>query len=98
MKPIEYFTSDNRARLLIERFGNHDLKQLPQIDQAALTVALAGLMMASLAGVTVTLEEAAEACIPTTYDYTSDAVQEALAILDGITPDEAVNVIQFLVQ
>jgi|GEM_PF-1793460 len=97
-KPIGYFTSDNRARLLTERFGDNDLKQLPQIDQAALTIALSGLMMASIAGLTVTLEEAAEACIPSAYDYTSDAVQEALAILDGISPDEAVNVLQFLVQ
>jgi len=98
MQPIGFFTSDNRARLLTERFGDHDLKQLPQIDQAALTVALSGLMMANLAGISVTLEEAAEACIPSAYDYTSDAVQEALAILEGITPDEAVNVIGFLVQ
>jgi len=97
-KPIGYFTSDDRARLLTERFGDHDLGQLGQIDQAALTLALSGLMMANLAGVAVTLEEAAEACIPSAYDYTSDSVQEAIAILDGISPDEAVNVIQFLVQ
>ena len=69
--PMGYFTSDDRARLLTERFGDHDLKQLPQIDQAALTVALSGLMMAALAGITVSLEEAAEACIPSTYDFTS---------------------------
>jgi len=98
MQPIGYFSSDDRARLLTERFGDHDLKQLPQIDQAALTVALSGLTMASLAGISVTLGEAAEACIPSTYDYTSDAVQEAIAILEGIAPDEAVNVIAFLVQ
>ena len=96
--PIGYFTSDDRARLLTERFGDNDLKQLPQIDQAALTIALSGLMMADLAGLTVTLEEAAEACIPSAYDYTSDSVQEAIAILDGISPDEALSVIQFLVQ
>jgi hypothetical protein len=96
--PIGYFTNDDRARLLTERFGDHDLQQLPQIDQAALTVALSGLMMASLAGLTVTLEAAAEACIPSTYDFTSDAVQEAIAILDGIHPDEAIGVLQFLVQ
>ena len=97
-QPIGYFTSDDRARLLTERFGDNDLKQLPQIDQAALTISLAGLMMADLAGIVVSLEEAAEACIPSAYDYTSDSVQEAIAILDGISPDEAVNVLQFLVQ
>ena len=96
--PMGYFTSEDRARLLAERFGDHDLKQLPQIDQAALTVALSGLMLATISGITVTLEEAAEACIPSTYDSTSDAVQEAIAILDGITPDEAIGVLQFLVQ
>ena len=96
--PIGYFTSDDRARLLTERFGDNDLNQLPQIDQAALTLALSGLMMASIAGLTVTLEEAAEACIPSAYDYTSDSVQEAIAILDGISPDEAIGVLQFLVQ
>ena len=96
--PIGYFTSDDRARLLTERFGDNNLNQLPQIDQAALTLALSGLMMASIAGLTVTLEEAAEACIPSAYDYTSDSVQEAIANLDGIRPDAAVNVLQFLVQ
>lgn len=54
--------------------------------------------MANLAGVTVSLEEAAEACIPTAYDYTTDEVQEAIGILDGLNPDDAVSIIQFLVQ
>lgn len=98
MQPIGYFTTDDRARLLTERFGDNDLKGLPQIDQAALLISLGGLMMANLAGITVSLEEAAEACIPAAYDYTTDEVQEAIAILEGISPDEAVNVLQFLVQ
>lgn len=96
--PIGYFTSDDRARLLVERFGDYEIKQLAQIDQAALVVALAGLLMADLAGITVSLEESAAACIPTTYDYTSDEVQEAITILDGIKPDGAIGVLQFLVQ
>jgi len=98
LRPIGYFTDCRQAQDLVKKFGDHDLKQLDQIDQCALVVALSGLMMASTAGLTVTLEEAAEACIPSTYDYTSDSVQEAIAILDGISPDEAVNVLQFLVQ
>jgi hypothetical protein len=96
--PIGYFTSCEQGQNLVKRFGDHDLSDLCQIDQTALVVTLGGFMMANLAGVTVSLEEAAEACIPTAYDYTTDEVQEAIAILDGLNPDDAVSIIQFLVQ
>jgi hypothetical protein len=98
MQPIGYFTDCRQAQDLVRKFGDKELKQLPDIDQAALVVALGGLMMANIAGVAVNVSEAAEACIPQAYDYTSDAIQDALTILDGITPEEAIGVLQFLVQ
>jgi hypothetical protein len=98
MQPIGYFTDCRQAEDLVRKFGDKELKELPDIDQAALVVALAGLMMANIAGITVDVSEAAEACIPVAYDLTSDAIQEALVILDGITPDDAIGILQFLVQ
>lgn len=97
--PIGYFSSCNQARLLAERFGDHDLKDLPQVDQAALVVALSAMFLAQTVGLeTTTVADAAAKAIPEGYDYTSDAINEAVDILEGITPTQAIEIIQFLVQ
>lgn len=97
--PIGYFTDCNQGRLLAERFGDHDLKDLPQVDQAGLVVALAGMFLAQTVGLeATTVADAAAAVIPESYDYTSDAINEAIEILDGINSTQAIEIIQFLVQ
>ena len=102
-KSIGYFTSCPQAYALVQRFGDADLAQLPQLDQAALIVALSGFVMSDLAGtdgndVVLSLDEAAGQFIPEAFqEFTSDFV-EAIAILMGISSDDATDIIQFLTQ
>ena len=102
-KPIGYFTSCPQGQRLVERFGDADLAQLSQTDQAALLVTLSGFVMSDLAGtdgddMALSLDEAAGQFIPEAYqEYTSDFV-EAIAILMGINSDDATDIIHFLTQ
>jgi len=103
-KSIGYFTSYPQASALVQRFGDADLAQLPQLDQAALIVALSGFVMSDLAGtdgddMTLSLDEAAGEFIPEAYEgYTSNHFVDAIAILMGINSDDATDIIQFLTQ
>jgi len=103
-KSIGYFTACPQGQRLVERFGDGDLAGLPQLDQAALIVALSGFIMSDLSGTDVydmvlSLDEAAGTFIPEAYqEYTSNHFVDAISILMGIDKDDATNIIQFLVQ
>jgi len=103
-KSIGFFTSAPQAWLLVKRFGDNDLKQLSQTDQAALLVALSGFVLSDLAAINgedmvLSLDEAAGQFIPEAYqEYTSSHFVEAIAILMGINSDDATDIIHFLTQ
>jgi hypothetical protein len=98
MKPIGYFTTSRQAQDLVSKFGEHKLQELPDIDKASLVLALSGLVMANTAEIPITPSTAAKDFIPVAYNLTTDKIQEALEIIDNIKPDEAIGIIQFLLQ
>jgi len=103
-KPIGYFTACPHGYRLVQRFGDADLAQLSQLDQAALIVALSGFVLSDLAAINgedmvLSLDEAAGQFIPEAYqEYTSSHFVEAIAILMGINSDDATDIIHFLTQ
>jgi len=102
-KSIGFFTGCQQGYRLVQRFGDSDLAQLSQTDQAALLVTLSGFVLSDLAGtdgedMSLSLDEAAGQFIPEAFqEFTSDFV-EAIAILMGINSDDATDIIHFLTQ
>ncbi len=96
---IGYFTSSQQGQQLVRRFGDGGLDKLPQIDQAGLLTALSGLILVDAQGLTLSLEESADDFVLAfdCYDVT-DGFHDAIAILEGVSKDEAIGVIQFLLQ
>lgn len=98
-QPIGYYTDCPQGQTFVNRFGEYSLDGLSQTDQTALIVALSGMVMGRLAGFgDTTVLDAAGECVPESYGYYSDDLDEAIGILEDVTPDEAIRVIQFLVQ
>lgn len=100
--PIANFTDSKQAAALAEKFGDRDLTKLTESDQAALIMILAAMVYRDVSRVGrmsgITIWEAAEQVIPADEDFTSDQMETALEILEGIDPDDAIALIQFLVQ
>ena len=98
-QPIGYFTACPQGQALVRRFGDRDLAELPSVDRAAL-VAILGLYLYNTAvhGESSSLGTAAYDSLTIYDDQTTIALREAIDILDGITADEAIAIIQFLVQ
>ena len=97
-KPIGYFTSCEQGQSLVSLYGGK-LDKLPQVDQAAL-VAILGLFLyyETVYPDSVNFQDAALDAIHTDCDETTDDIQGALGCLAGIGKDEAIGVLQFLVQ
>jgi len=99
-KPIGYFTSCAQAENLVRLYGDGNLDKLTQVDQSALVVIL-GLFLyyeTAYPDGFDNLENAALDAIHSDCDETTDDIQGALGCLAGIGKDEAIGVLQFLVQ
>ena len=98
-KPIGYFTGCPQGENLVSLYGGVNLDKLPQVDQAAL-VAILGLFVyyETICPDGGRFEDAALEAINEGDDETTDHIQGALACLEGIDKDEAISVLQFLVQ
>ena len=98
-KPIGYYTACPQAENLVRLYGDGNLDNLPQVDQAAL-IAILGLFVyyETICPDSGRFEDAALEAINEGDDETTDHIQGALACLEGIDKDEAISVLQFLVQ
>ena len=96
--PIANFTDSKQALALAEKFGDRDLAKLLPIDQTALLVILARLIYRDRINQPIAIWDAAEQAIAEDEDQTSDDMGTALELLEGIDPDDAIALIQFLVQ
>jgi hypothetical protein len=99
-RAIGYYTDCAQGQTLVNRFGEYSLDGLPQSDQAALLVALSGMVLAHSIGFDAsTVLDAAADVLPEDYTaYCGDDLDEAIAILEDVTPDDAIRVIRFLTQ
>lgn len=96
--PIANFTDSKQSLALAEKFGDRDLDKLSPTDQAALVLILAKLIYRNHVQKPIDIWEAAEQAISEDEDQTSDDMGTALGLLEGIDPDDAIALIQFLVQ
>jgi len=98
-KSVGYYTGCPQAENLVRLYGDGNLDKLPQVDQAAL-VAILGLFIyyETAFSASDNFNDAVADAIPESADATSDAIQGALACLAGIGKDEAIGILQFLVQ
>ena len=96
--PIANFTDCKQAIALAEKFGDRDLEKLSDIDQAALVVILSKFVYLNLIQHLASIWDAAEQAISENEDQTSENMGTALDLLEGIDPDDAIALIQFLVQ
>ena len=99
VKSICAFTKAPQATAFAQTFGDRDLDDLPMVDQTALVVVLAHIVYERVAHcpARAMLDIAVDA-IPEDMDYTSPAMQEALDLLDGISVEDAAQMIAFLSQ
>jgi hypothetical protein len=99
-KLIGYFTACHQGENLVRLYGDGNLGNLPQVDQAALVVIL-GLYLyyetVCPSGLD-NFENAALDAIHSDDDETTDNIQAALSCLEGIDKDGAIGILQFLVQ
>ena len=113
MRPIKDFTECEQGQRLVDRFGDCELEQMSNSDQAALVVILAGYIYSWLGNCPTSdrnagrlplynpeygSESATTVFMPEQFDCTSEDVWEALQLLNGIAIDDAMNVINFLMQ
>jgi len=101
LMPVANFTDCKQAAALVEKFGDKDLAKLSDIDQAALLCILSAIVYRDVCTTgkqPLTIWEAADRAIPEDEDHTSEAMEDALEALEGIDPDDAIALIQFLVQ
>lgn len=98
LMPVATFTECTQAAALVATFGDRDLGKLSSIDQAALVLILSRLVYRDHIQKPVAIWEAAEVAIPEDEDETSTDMEAALELLEGIAPDDAIALIQFLVQ
>ncbi|MBD2156255.1 hypothetical protein [Leptolyngbya sp. FACHB-16] len=96
--PIANFTDSPQSMALAEKFGDRDLSKLTHTDQSALVLILAKLIYRNHIQKPIDIWEAAEQAIAEDEDQTSDDMGTALGLLEGIDPDDAIGLIQFLVQ
>jgi len=99
MKPIGYFTSCDQGQAFVREFGDGDLARLPETDQAGLMVALSGLALNNIQGLPLSLGESANDFVLAfdCYDVT-EAFHDSIAILDGVSRNDAIAIIHFLTQ
>ena len=99
-KSVGYYTACPEAENLVKLYGDKDLDKLPQIDQAGLLVVLSLFIYYENAypGSIRNCELACLNALNCDDDYTTDEIQPALACLEGIDKDNAIGILQFLVQ
>jgi len=99
-KSVGYYTACQQGQALVALYGDRDLAQLSQIDQAALAVILSLYLYFEIAypGSVRNFELACLNAIHSDDDYTTDEIQPALACLEGIDKDGAIGLLQFLLQ
>lgn len=101
-KPIGFFTSCSQAEALARRFGAYGgttLMGLSQIDRDGLLCILAHFVYMCQASEAILpiVDTSSDAILPDD-DLTTDTINEAIDLLEGITPGEALQLIGFLVQ
>jgi len=99
-KSVGYYTACPEAENLVKLYGDKDLDKLPQIDQAGLLVVLS-LFIYYENAYPGSIRNFELACLNTLNcddDYTTDEIQGALTILENISKDDAIGLLQFLLQ
>ena len=99
VKSICAFTKAPQATAFAQTFGDRDLDDLPMVDQTALVVVLARMVYETVSHHPArSLLDIAIDAIPEDVDYTTDAMQAALDLLEGISVEDAAQMIAFLSQ
>jgi hypothetical protein len=97
--PLNYFIQFEQGEKLVKRFGDRELDGLSQTDQTALLAILAHFIyMCQASEAILPIAHTASDAIQPDDDLTTGAINEAIAILEGITPGQALPLIGFLVQ
>jgi hypothetical protein len=97
--PLNYFIQFEQGENLVNRFGDRVLIGMHEIDQAALLAVLGHFIyMCQASQAILPIADTASHAINPDDDLTTGAINEAIAILEGITPGHAIGLIAFLAQ
>ncbi len=97
---IGYYTSATQATELVKRYSDYTLPKLPPVDRAILLAVLSAYVYINLPELnhTLNLLETAEQFIPEHLDRSTEEAFTALDLLNGISRQDAIGVMQFLLQ
>lgn len=96
---VSEFTVCKQAKALVERFGDYDLEAMRLEDEGALLAILAILPYREFVGLSVNIEDAAEQIFADPdLDKTSEDMPEIIELVEGITVEDALLLMQFMMQ
>lgn len=97
--PVSEFTICKQAKALVNRFGDYGLEAMRPEDEGALLAILAILPYREFVGLSVNIEDAAEQIFADPdLDKTSEDMPEIIELVEGITVEDALLLMQFMMQ
>jgi hypothetical protein len=98
--PIGYFSDCIQAQRFADRFGDFNLQHMQPADHFSMLAILGQFLYQTVlfGEGEITLLDAAADSVHPDDESEAEELAEAVALLEGITAEQAVQVIQFIVQ